>query len=138
MTSSDVLDTCLAVQLKQASDILLKDLDGLLAALKKRAGLSDPLGDVRDFLQVRIAGPHEPRLAECIAEAHAERGIPAARNPHDIGKAIGCGLDQGNGRGRIDLPKTARPLHPYSGLSGKNTGKIRIIHSLYIMPIKSR
>ncbi|MEL0107662.1 MAG: adenylosuccinate lyase [Rhodospirillales bacterium] len=37
MTSSDVLDTCLAVQLKQASDILLKDLDGLLAALKKRA-----------------------------------------------------------------------------------------------------
>ncbi|MEX2451947.1 MAG: adenylosuccinate lyase [Rhodospirillales bacterium] len=37
MTSSDVLDTCLAVQLKQAADILLKDLDGLLAALKKRA-----------------------------------------------------------------------------------------------------
>ncbi|MGY8990019.1 MAG: adenylosuccinate lyase, partial [Rhodospirillales bacterium] len=32
-----VLDTCLAVQLKQASDILLNDLDGLLAALKKRA-----------------------------------------------------------------------------------------------------
>src|SRR5215510_1027416 len=37
MTSSDVLDTCLAVQLKQASDLLLKDLDQLLAALKKRA-----------------------------------------------------------------------------------------------------
>src|SRR5471030_2752391 len=37
MTSSDVLDTCLAVQLKQAADILLADLDGLLAALKKRA-----------------------------------------------------------------------------------------------------
>jgi adenylosuccinate lyase len=37
MTSSDVLDTCLAVQLSQASDILLKDLDGLLAALKRRA-----------------------------------------------------------------------------------------------------
>ncbi len=37
MTSSDVLDTCLAVQLKQASDILLADLDGLLAALKRRA-----------------------------------------------------------------------------------------------------
>src|SRR5688500_9670196 len=37
MTSSDVLDTCLAVQMKQASDILLKDLDQLLAALKKRA-----------------------------------------------------------------------------------------------------
>ncbi|UUX49702.1 adenylosuccinate lyase [Nisaea acidiphila] len=37
MTSSDVLDTCLAVQLTQASDLLLKDLDALLAAIKKRA-----------------------------------------------------------------------------------------------------
>lgn len=37
MTSSDVLDTCLAVQLTQASDILLADMDRLLAALKKRA-----------------------------------------------------------------------------------------------------
>ena len=37
MTSSDVLDTCLAVQLKQASDILLADLDGLLKVLKRRA-----------------------------------------------------------------------------------------------------
>ena len=37
MTSSDVLDTTLAVQLAQASDILLADLDALLAALKRRA-----------------------------------------------------------------------------------------------------
>ncbi|MEE8145858.1 MAG: adenylosuccinate lyase [Kiloniellales bacterium] len=37
MTSSDVLDTCLAVQLSQATDILLADLDRLLAALKTRA-----------------------------------------------------------------------------------------------------
>jgi adenylosuccinate lyase len=37
MTSSDVLDTCFAVQLKQAADILLADLDGLLAVLKRRA-----------------------------------------------------------------------------------------------------
>ncbi len=37
MTSSDVLDTCLAVQLSQAADILLEDIDALLAALKKRA-----------------------------------------------------------------------------------------------------
>ena len=37
MTSSDVLDTCLAVQLARASDILLADIDALLAALKKRA-----------------------------------------------------------------------------------------------------
>jgi len=37
MTSSDVLDTCLAVQLKEASDLLLADLDQLLAVLKRRA-----------------------------------------------------------------------------------------------------
>jgi adenylosuccinate lyase len=37
MTSSDVLDTCLAVQMAQAADLLLADLDGLLAALKRRA-----------------------------------------------------------------------------------------------------
>ncbi|WP_182419203.1 adenylosuccinate lyase [Bartonella sp. HY038] len=37
MTSSDVLDTTLNVQLMRASDILLDDLDKLLAALKKRA-----------------------------------------------------------------------------------------------------
>jgi len=37
MTSSDVLDTCLAVQLKQASDLLLAGVDRLLAALEKRA-----------------------------------------------------------------------------------------------------
>ncbi|RAU22243.1 adenylosuccinate lyase [Paramagnetospirillum kuznetsovii] len=37
MTSSDVLDTCLAVQLTQAADILLADMDRLLAALEKRA-----------------------------------------------------------------------------------------------------
>ena len=37
MTSSDVLDTCLAVQLARASDLLIADIDALLAALKTRA-----------------------------------------------------------------------------------------------------
>lgn len=37
MTSSDVLDTCLNVQLTRAADILLKDIDALLAAIKRRA-----------------------------------------------------------------------------------------------------
>ncbi|HET6942304.1 MAG TPA: adenylosuccinate lyase [Sphingomicrobium sp.] len=37
MTSSDVLDTALAVQLKQAADLLIADIDELLAALKRRA-----------------------------------------------------------------------------------------------------
>ena len=37
MTSSDILDTCLAIQLSQATDLLLSDLDRLLLGLKNRA-----------------------------------------------------------------------------------------------------
>jgi adenylosuccinate lyase len=37
MTSSDVLDTCLAVQLSRAADILIADVDALMKALKARA-----------------------------------------------------------------------------------------------------
>ncbi|QAY75485.1 adenylosuccinate lyase [Sphingosinicella sp. BN140058] len=37
MTSSDVLDTCLAVQLARASDLLIEDLDRLLEVIKRRA-----------------------------------------------------------------------------------------------------
>ena len=37
MTSSDVLDTCLAVQLSRATDLLIADIDKLLAAIKIRA-----------------------------------------------------------------------------------------------------
>ncbi|MBU6396636.1 MAG: adenylosuccinate lyase [Rhodospirillales bacterium] len=37
LTSSDILDTCFAIQLMQATDLLLEDLDKVLEALKKRA-----------------------------------------------------------------------------------------------------
>jgi adenylosuccinate lyase len=37
MTSSDVLDTCFNIQLTRAADILLKDIDEVLAALERRA-----------------------------------------------------------------------------------------------------
>lgn len=37
MTSSDVLDTCLAVQLARAADLLIADIDALLDVLKRRA-----------------------------------------------------------------------------------------------------
>jgi adenylosuccinate lyase len=37
MTSSDVLDTTLAVQLKQSADLLIRDIDALLEAIKRRA-----------------------------------------------------------------------------------------------------
>jgi adenylosuccinate lyase len=37
MTSSDVLDTCLAVQLKEAADLLIEDIDALMSAIETRA-----------------------------------------------------------------------------------------------------
>jgi len=37
MTSSDILDTCLNIQLVKASDILINDMDELLAVLKEKA-----------------------------------------------------------------------------------------------------
>jgi adenylosuccinate lyase len=69
MTSSDVLDTCLAVQLKQAADILLADLDALLVVLKRRAEehkLTPTIG--------RSHGIHaEPvTFGLKLAQAHAE------------------------------------------------------------------
>ncbi|MDQ3482176.1 MAG: adenylosuccinate lyase [Pseudomonadota bacterium] len=56
MTSSDVLDTALAVQLKQSADILLADLDGLLEVLKRRA--------------------HEHKLTPTIGRSHGIHAEP--------------------------------------------------------------
>jgi adenylosuccinate lyase len=56
MTSSDVLDTALAVQLKQAAELLLDDLDGLLDVLKRRA--------------------HEHRLTPTIGRSHGIHAEP--------------------------------------------------------------
>ncbi|MFN3226576.1 MAG: adenylosuccinate lyase [Hyphomicrobiales bacterium] len=56
MTSSDVLDTCLAVQLSRATDILLDGLDGLLAALKRRA--------------------YEHKMTVCIGRSHGIHAEP--------------------------------------------------------------
>ncbi len=81
MTSSDVLDTALAVQLARASDLLLADLDALLAVLKRRAEehkLTPTIG--------RSHGIHaEPvtfglKLAEAYAEfSRAKSRLIAAR-----------------------------------------------------------
>src|SRR6478672_11677445 len=81
MTSSDVLDTALAVQLKQAADLLLADIDALLEVLKRRAiehKLTPTIG--------RSHGIHaEPvtfglKLAQAYAEfARAKTRLTAAR-----------------------------------------------------------
>ena len=56
MTSSDVLDTCLSVQLVRAADILITDIDGLLEALERRA--------------------HEHRETVCIGRSHGIHAEP--------------------------------------------------------------
>jgi adenylosuccinate lyase len=56
MTSSDVLDTCLNVQLVRASDLLLKDIDDVLAALRRRA--------------------FDYKLAPCIGRSHGIHAEP--------------------------------------------------------------
>jgi adenylosuccinate lyase len=81
MTSSDVLDTCFNVQLVRAADILIADVDALLAALKRRAfehKLTPTIG--------RSHGIHaEPvtfglKLAQAYAEfARAKDRLAAAR-----------------------------------------------------------
>src|SRR5438477_3864350 len=82
MTSSDVLDTALAVRLKQAADLLIADVDALLAVLKRRAfehKLTPTIG--------RSHGIHaEPttfglKLAQVYAEFARNRGrLVAARD----------------------------------------------------------
>ena len=82
MTSSDVLDTALAVQLKQAADLLIADIDALLEVLKRRAfehKLTPTIG--------RSHGIHaEPttfglKLAQAYAEFSRNRErLVAARN----------------------------------------------------------
>jgi len=82
MTSSDVLDTALAVQLKQAAELLIADIDALLEVLKRRAHehkLTPTIG--------RSHGIHaEPttfglKLAQAHAEFSRNRGrLVAARD----------------------------------------------------------
>ncbi|MEO3429211.1 adenylosuccinate lyase [Pelagibius sp. CAU 1746] len=81
MTSSDVLDTCLAVQFTQASDLLLADLDRVLAALKARAfefkdavclGRSHGIHAEPTTFGVKLAG-HYAAFARCRARLEAAR-----------------------------------------------------------------
>jgi adenylosuccinate lyase len=83
MTSSDVLDTCLAVQMSRAADILLADLDTLLAALERRAfehkmtlciGRSHGIHAEPTTFGVKLAGHYAAfsRSRVRLAEARAE------------------------------------------------------------------
>lgn len=81
MTSSDVLDTCLAVQMKQASDILLADLTKLLDAIEARArehkftaciGRSHGIHAEPTTFGVKLAG-HYAEFARCRDRMEAAR-----------------------------------------------------------------
>jgi len=82
MTSSDVLDTCLAVQLSQASDLLLAGLGGLCDALRARAeehkyslclGRSHGIHAEPTTFGLKLAGHH-------AAFSRAKRRLACARD----------------------------------------------------------
>jgi len=94
MTSSDILDTTFAVQLKQASDLLLAALDRLLAALKTRA--------------------HEHKLTPTIGRSH---GIHA--EPVTFGlKLAGFYAEFARGRARLLLARDEIATCAISGAVG--------------------
>ncbi|MCQ4160698.1 adenylosuccinate lyase [Roseomonas sp. GC11] len=81
MTSSDVLDTCLSVQMVRAADLLIADLDRLLAALKARAlehkftptiGRSHGIHAEPTTFGLKLAG-HYAEFARCRARLVAAR-----------------------------------------------------------------
>jgi adenylosuccinate lyase len=92
MTSSDVLDTCLSVQLTRAADLLIADLDRVLAALKARAmehkftptiGRSHGIHAEPTTFGLKLAG-HYAEFARCrtrMVAARAEVATCAISGP---------------------------------------------------------
>src|SRR5437660_6658964 len=92
LTSSDVLDTALALQLVQAADLLLKDVDRLIDVVRRRA-----VQERATLMAGRTHGIHaEPVsfgfvLAGWLDELERERGrLVAAREEIRVGKLAGA------------------------------------------------
>ena len=94
MTSSDVLDTCLSVQLARASDLLLKGVDRLLAALKVRA--------------------HEHRMTPTIGRSH---GIHAEPTTFGV-KLAGYYAEMARNRRRLEVAREEIATCAISGAVG--------------------
>ena len=94
MTSSDVLDTCLAVQLTQAADLLLADLDGLLAVLERRA--------------------REHKDTVCVGRSHAIHAEPTTFGL----KLAGHHAEFARGRARLERARTEVATCAISGAVG--------------------
>ena len=94
LTSSDILDTCLAVQLDRATRILLNDIDSVLVALKKRA--------------------FEHRLTPAMGRSH---GIHA--EPLTLGlKLAGYYAEFARGRDRLEIARKEISVCAISGAVG--------------------
>jgi len=94
MTSSDVLDTCLSLQLARAADILLADIDALLAALKRRA--------------------FEHRRTPCIGRSH---GIHAEPTTFGL-KLAGFHAEFARARARLEAARKDVAVAAISGSVG--------------------
>jgi adenylosuccinate lyase len=92
LTSSDVVDTALALQMREACDLILEDLDGLMGAVRSRAG------EYRSTPMIgRTHGVHaEPmtfglKLALWFAELQRDRErLTRARSVVSVGKISGA------------------------------------------------
>ena len=116
MTSSDVLDTCLSVQLMRAADILIADVDLLLAALKRRAfeykyavtiGRSHGIHAEPTTFGVKLAGffAEFTRARARLVTAREEIGVCAISGPvgtfasvdprveEHVAKSLGLGVE---------------------------------------------
>jgi adenylosuccinate lyase len=110
LTSSDVLDTSLALLLREAADLILKDLDDLLAVLKRRAF------EHRDTVMIgRSHGVHaEPvtfglKLALWYAEmARNRERVLRARESINVGKISGAVGTYANVDPRVEERACAR------------------------------
>lgn len=94
VTSSDVLDTCLSVQLARASDLLLAGMDRVLAALKKRA--------------------FEHKGTLCVGRSH---GIHAEPTTFGV-KLAGFYAEFERGRGRLETARAEIAVCAMSGAVG--------------------
>ena len=94
MTSSDVLDTCLAVQLTQAADILLADIGELMSTLERRA--------------------HEHRMTVCVGRSH---GIHAEPTTFGL-KLAGHYAEFARNRARLESARTEVATCAISGAVG--------------------
>ncbi len=121
MTSSDVLDTCLSVQLARAADLLIADLDQLLAALERRA--------------------REHKLTPCIGRSH---GVHAEATTFGL-KLVGhfaefkrCRARLLNAREEIATCAISGPVGTFAGIDPAVEAHVAAKLGLQIEPVSTQ